>query len=67
MLRETDFWVIDHLIGPREQGAGDILSYLFFDQGFLDAAIELGIEHAKAVTDAPDPWTSGAPARPTGP
>jgi NTE family protein len=66
VLREPDFWVLDHLIGPREQGAGDILSYIFFDQGFLGAAIELGVEHATAVTEGPDPWTRGAPARPTG-
>ena len=63
-FREPDFRVLEHLIGPRERGVGDILSYIFFDRSFIDAAIELGIEHASAVTAGTDPWTSGAAARP---
>ena len=61
-LREPDLWALDHLIGPREQRAGDLLSYLFFDQSFIEAAIALGIEHARRVIAEPDPWTSGTAA-----
>jgi NTE family protein len=66
-LRDPDLWALEHLIGPRERGAGDILSYLSFDRSFIDAAIELGIEHATAVTEEPDPWGHGAAARPARP
>ena len=41
-LREPELWVLEHLIGPREHRAGDLLSYLFFDRSFIDAAIALG-------------------------
>lgn len=56
-LRELDFAAMRRLIGPREEGQGDLLSYVFFDEGFMDDAINLGISHAKEVTAGPEPWT----------
>ena len=58
-LREPDLWVLEHLIGPREHGAGDLLSYLFFDQSFIEAAIALGIADAQRVIGTRDAWTTG--------
>jgi NTE family protein len=65
-VREPDLWVLEHLIGPRERRAGDLLSYLFFDQSFIEPAIVLGVEHAQAVIDRPDPWADGAASGPAG-
>jgi NTE family protein len=64
-IREPDFWVLEHVIGPRERGAGDLLSYLFFDPSFIDAAIAMGIEDAERVTSEADPWRDGATRGPT--
>jgi NTE family protein len=58
-LQEPHLALLRRLIGPDEQGVGDLLSYLFFDRAFIDDAIELGIRHAKKVTSARAPWTTG--------
>jgi hypothetical protein len=52
----VDFWLMDHVIGPREHGAGDLLSYLFFDRRFIDGAIALGVKHAAATISRSAPW-----------
>lgn len=64
-LRELDFAAIHRLIGPREHGAGDLLSYPFFDRGFIDDAIKLGINDAEQVIGSSEPWAvaHGHPAR----
>lgn len=46
-LHSLDLWLLHWLIGAREQGAGDLLSYLFFERDFVNAAIALGICHAQ--------------------
>ncbi|MDQ8046167.1 MAG: patatin-like phospholipase family protein [Solirubrobacteraceae bacterium] len=48
--------VIHRLLGPSEPGAGEILSYLFFDPGFATAAIDLGRDHAQRQVAAAEPW-----------
>jgi len=61
-LQEPHLALLRRLIGPDEQGVGDLLSYLFFDRAFIDEAIKLGTHHATKVTNAGAPWTTG-PAR----
>jgi NTE family protein len=58
-LQEPHLALLRRLIGPDEQGVGDLLSYLFFDQAFIDDAIKLAIQHATKVTNARAPWTTG--------
>lgn len=60
-LRDPDLWLLRRLIGPREDGVGDPLSYLCFDPSFINAAIDLGIEHATKVVEGPGPmrWVAG--------
>jgi NTE family protein len=59
-----DYWALRRLIGPRELGSGELLSYLFFDRGFIDDAIDLGAEHAREQLEGGDPWQIGQPGRP---
>jgi hypothetical protein len=57
-LRETDNWLIGRII----RGAGDavgrreLLSYLFFDEQYFQASIELGRSTARRALD--DGWIS---------
>jgi len=63
VLREPDLALLHRLIGPDQQGVGDLLSYLFFDPAFMDDAIKLGISHATKVTRSRNPWTTGVARR----
>lgn len=65
LLRELDFAAMHRLIGPRERRGGDLLSYLFFDQHFIESAIKLGITHSNQATQSINPW-SLAHGRPDG-
>lgn len=58
-LQQPHLALLRRVIGPDEQGVGDLLSYLFFDRAFIDDAIELGIQHATKVTKGRAPWTTG--------
>ncbi len=58
-LQEPHLTFLRRLIGPDEQGVGDLLSYLFFDRAFIDDAIELGVRHATKVMRSRTPWTMG--------
>jgi NTE family protein len=62
-LQEPDLALLHRLIGPDQQGVGDLLSYLFFDPAFIDDAIKLGISHATKVTSSRNPWTTGVAGR----
>jgi NTE family protein len=62
-VQGPDYWALRRLIGPREFGSGELLSYLFFDRGFIDDAIELGAEHAREQLAGDDPWQTGPPQR----
>ncbi|MET0600473.1 MAG: patatin-like phospholipase family protein [Baekduia sp.] len=53
---ELDFRALHSLIGAREKGSGDLLSYVYFDPAFADDAIELGIRYARDKTGSGDPW-----------
>jgi NTE family protein len=53
---ELDFRVLHSLIGPREKGNGDLLSYVFFDPAFAEDAIKLGIRYARNKTGSGSPW-----------
>jgi NTE family protein len=53
---ELDFRVIHQLIGPREPGDGDLLSYLFFDAVFIERAIALGRAYAEQTIAGSTPW-----------
>jgi NTE family protein len=56
IVRELDFRALHGLIGAWEKGNGDLLSYVFFDAAFLEAAIQLGISYARNKTAAAKPW-----------
>jgi NTE family protein len=54
-IREPDLALLGRFLagdGPRQ---GDLLSYLFFDSDFIEAAIERGREDAGEVLAGPDP------------
>jgi NTE family protein len=56
VVNEFDFRALHALVGAREKGNGDLLSYVFFDKTFLEAAIQLGIRYARNKTGATAPW-----------
>jgi NTE family protein len=64
---ELDFRALRSLIGAREKGSGDLLSYVYFDPAFAEDAIQLGIRRARAKIQGGDPWqprlTRGGRAR----
>jgi NTE family protein len=65
VVNEFDFRALHALVGAREKGNGDLLSYLFFDTAFLEAAIQLGIRYARNKTGGTAPWQpSSAVAQP---
>ncbi len=51
----------------REKGNGDLLSYVFFDKTFLEAAIQLGIRYARNKTGGTAPWQPSPAVAQTGP
>lgn len=53
---ELDFRALHSLIGAREKGSGDLLSYVYFDPAFAEDAIQLGIRYARDKTQGADPW-----------
>jgi NTE family protein len=59
-VREPDLPLLAQLLGGDGPRRGEVLSYLLFDQHFLDRSIELGRQHAEALlpTTAPPrvPW-----------
>ncbi|MGE5763511.1 MAG: patatin-like phospholipase family protein [Mycobacterium leprae] len=72
-LRSPDFALLYRLIGADEPRVGDLLSYLFFDPEFMEAAIDLGREHAQQVLGGSGrggtavPWQIAAPRGPAVP
>jgi NTE family protein len=63
VVRELDFRILHRLIGPREPGNGDLMSYLLFDAAFLERAVELGQACAQEVIAGPAPWLPPANAQ----
>lgn len=57
---ELDFPLLSRLIGGDEATHGELLSYLFFDPDFIEAAIELGRRDAQALLQ---PKVGGIPWR----
>jgi NTE family protein len=56
-IRELDFRLAHALLGRAEKGDGDLLSYILFDEVFLEQAIQLGIHHAQTTLAAGrSPW-----------
>jgi NTE family protein len=57
-IRELDFRLAHALLGRAEKGDGDLISYILFDEAFLEQAIQLGIDYARAkvARGAPSPW-----------
>jgi NTE family protein len=53
---ELDFRALHSLIGARETGSGDLLSYVYFDPAFAEEAIQLGIRYGRDKTEGTDPW-----------
>lgn len=51
-MRNPGLWALDRAIGGTAADHGELLSFLFFDPSFAEAAIALGAEHA---TLAPEP------------
>jgi len=56
VVNEFDFRALHALVGTREKGNGDLLSYVFFDKAFHEAAIQLGIHYARNKTSGAAPW-----------
>jgi hypothetical protein len=55
-IRELDFRLAHALLGRAERGDGDLLSYILFDEAFLEHAIQLGIGYARRKLAAGSPW-----------
>lgn len=57
-IRELDFRMAHALLGRAEKGDGDLLSYILFDEAFLEQAIQLGIRYAleTVAPGSPPPW-----------
>jgi hypothetical protein len=51
LLRETDNWLLGRIIrgGGEAVGRRELLSYLFFDEQYFAAGIELGRQTASAA------------------
>ncbi len=67
VVNELDFRLLHALVGAREKGNGDLLSYVFFDETFLEAAIQLGIRYARNKTGGTAPWQPPPAVAPTAP
>ena len=57
-LKAPDFFFLHRLLGPGEPHAADLLSYVFFDRDFVDAAINLGRRDATNRLRAAYPFGS---------
>jgi NTE family protein len=57
-IRELDFRLAHALLGRAEKGDGDLLSYILFDEAFLEQAIQLGVRyaHRKVAGGSSSPW-----------
>jgi NTE family protein len=55
-IRELDFRLAHALLGRAERGDGDLLSYILFDEAFLEQAIQAGIRYAHSALAAGPPW-----------
>jgi NTE family protein len=60
-IRELDFRLAHWLLGRAEKGEGDLLSYILFDEVFLDQAIELGVRYARKILGPGQPWVPRLP------
>lgn len=58
VIRELDFRLAHALLGRAEKGDGDLLSYILFDEAFLEQAIQLGARYAHNTlhTGSGSPW-----------
>lgn len=56
-LRHPDLLLLGRLLGGTGPRRGDLMSYLFFDPGFLQAAIEQGQQDASTVLTGAAPGT----------
>jgi len=66
VIRELDFRLAHALLGRAEKGDGDLLSYILFDEAFLEHAIQLGISYARetVAAGAQSPWLPALHAAP---
>jgi NTE family protein len=59
-VRSPDLAVLARLVGGQNRAHGELLSYLLFDQEFIDGLIEMGERDANAWLSAPpgpsEPW-----------
>jgi NTE family protein len=59
-VRSPDLAVLARLVGGQSHAHGELLSYLLFDQEFINALIEMGEHDANAWLSAPpgpsEPW-----------
>jgi len=55
-LRHLDLALLSGLLGAGPASRGDLLSYLFFEPAFMDAAIRLGRHDGEALLDRPPLW-----------
>ncbi len=55
-IRELDFRLAHALLGRAEKGDGDLLSYILFDEAYLEQAIQLGIGYARRTVAVRSPW-----------
>jgi NTE family protein len=62
-LRSPDVRLLERLIGGESPQHGELLSYLFFDQEFIEELVRMGQEDARRWIEAPpgedDPWQIG--------
>ena len=66
IVDDLDFRLLHALIGAREKNNGELLSYAYFDQAFIEPSIHLGIRYARNKTGDSAPWRpSPAVAQPT--
>lgn len=62
-LQDTDFRLLNRLLGAESPTHGELLSYLFFDHDFIEGMIEMGKADATRWLEEPpglaDPWQIG--------
>jgi NTE family protein len=63
MLRDAELRLLGRVLGGDGPRRGDLFSYLYFDQQFIEASIALGQRDAQAVFDGSPggqvPWRTG--------
>ena len=67
VVSEFDFRALHALVGARENGNRDLLSYVFLDKAFHEAAIQLGIRYARNKTNGTAPWQPSPAVAPPAP